>query len=247
MLTTKTTAIKNTKGSSREAEFDAGPATYEDWRKLEDQAQDVGEDLLANFRNRVSRAGMPPRFKYYILGQNSEEGLRAAWRDYKDKETALSIACELFDPPSSAPSVRNALLLIGGFGTGKTTLACALLKHYMWKYQEEGLFLKFYQFIRLVQSGYSTGLADEALKTAQRAPILVLDDIGELERRVSQSEDRKQLLFEVLDHRNDHFLPTILTTNLDVKGLIEQFTERTFQRIMEMCQMVHLEGKNFRL
>lgn len=142
---------------------------------------------------------------------------------------------------------RHALLLSGGLGTGKTTLACALLKRYLWKQQLEGKFAKFYDFIREVQSGYADGTGTDRLQAVQRVPVLVLDDVGDLDRSVRVSENRKELLFEVLDYRNDYLLPTILTTNLDERGLVEQFSERTFTRIMEMCRMVRLEGRNFRL
>ena len=147
---------------------------------------------------------------------------------------------------ANGKSKRHALLLSGGFGTGKTTLACALLKRYLWQHQVDGRFIKFYQFIRNVQSGYSDGTASAVLAAVQKASVLVLDDVGELERVITQSENRRELLFEVLDYRNDYLLPTILTTNLDERGLIDQFSERTFQRIMEMCRLVRLEGRNFR-
>lgn len=61
-----------------------------------------------------------------------------------------------------------------------------------------------------------------------------------------QSDDRRRLVYEVLDARNDQLKPTIITTNLTDGELAEQFGERTFQRIMEMCAMVEMQGVNLR-
>lgn len=202
--------------------------------------------LISDYQGRLHRANIPPRYKDYLLKDLVEAWQDEAMQEKTDAAAEASLfAIDGFVTLNGGP--RHALLFSGDFGTGKTTLACATLKSYMWLHRVDGRFTKFYQFIRNVQSGYGDGTATAVLHAVKTSPVLVIDDIGELERRVSQSENRKELLFEVLDYRNDYLLPTIMTTNLDEKGLIDQFSERTFNRIIEMARLISLEGRNFRL
>jgi DNA replication protein DnaC len=83
------------------------------------------------------------------------------------------------------------------------------------------------------------------LKRYQTTPILLLDDIGDLTIN-TQTDDRRRLLYEVLDKRNDEMLPTILTSNLSPKRFKEQFGERTLERVVEMAALYRMEGRNYR-
>ena len=148
---------------------------------------------------------------------------------------------------------RHSIFLSGSFGSGKTTLGVAALKALCWARVETGrgdaapTFEKFYTFTRCVQAGYSDGTASATLQGIQRAPLLMLDDVGDLERSRTETDDKRALLYEVLDYRSDHFLPTILTTNLSADGLSEAFGARTFERILEMSALIELGGENLRL
>lgn len=143
-------------------------------------------------------------------------------------------------------------MLAGEFGTGKTTLATAALKELVWQALRvgrkgvEARWLKFYDFVREIQSGYSTGTADEGMQAVQHVPLLMLDDVGDLERG-TETDNKRDLLYQVIDHRNDHLRTTILTSNLSEADFAEQFGERTFQRILEMSVMIRMKGANLRL
>lgn len=109
--------------------------------------------------------------------------------------------------------------------------------------------VKFYSFVRAVQSAYhrtSDVTVEQVLNRYQKAAVLMLDDVGDLDVEV-ESEDRRRLLYEVLDYRNDYGLPTVLTTNLSLREFEGQFGGRTVQRVVEMAALVEMGGENLRL
>lgn len=107
---------------------------------------------------------------------------------------------------------------------------------------------KFYDFVREVQSTYSEA-AEETVRRVltryQSTPLLLLDDVGDLTID-QQTDDRRRLLYEVLDKRNDNMLPTILTSNLSPAQFREQFGERTLERVLEMAALFNMNGRNYR-
>ena len=170
---------------------------------------------------------------------------------------------------------RFCLCLTGDYGTGKTFLGTATYKQLVRRHLVERLapafdaptsdaerrrateraphvprpeWVKFYDFVRSVQAAYhrtsEVSVAD-VLRRYQTAPVLMLDDVGDLDVEV-ESEDRRRLLYEVLDHRNDHRRPTVLTTNLSLGEFAAQFGGRTVQRVVEMAALVEMRGANLR-
>jgi DNA replication protein DnaC len=73
-------------------------------------------------------------------------------------------------------------------------------------------------------------------------PLCVLDDIG-AERVTDWVRER---LFVIVNARHDADLPTIFTSNLAPPALDDHLGERTMWRIIEMCEVVHLDGPNLR-
>lgn len=218
--------------------FSSEPPPYEEAQRLE---------VEKRYLNRIKQAGIPPRYeRFRFQGYGySGKGKNQTWEAAK---TFVECGAVL-----QRDHERFCFLLTGSYGTGKTALATAMFKEIIWRKSETqpfvggGLWMKFYAFVRRVQSGYSDGTSDETLRRVQSAPLLMLDDVGDVERSRRETDDRRALLYEVIDHRNDHLLPTIMTTNLDPTELIEAFGQRTWERILEMCAMFEMKGENLRL
>lgn len=193
----------------------------------------------------MGRAGMPPRYQEAHLSTNCD-----AYAEERGKAKALESARSwaFEEKIIQRGRDRSCLLITGEFGGGKTWLASAAFKTVLNR-KRSGMWRKFYQFVREIQGTYgrsSKETVDEVIRRYQKAPVLMLDDVGDLEIEV-QSEDRRRLFYEVIDARNDHFLPTIITTNLSPDELAAQFSERSMERVLEMCAMVSMEGKNLRV
>ena len=149
---------------------------------------------------------------------------------------------------------RYALFLCGFYGVGKTWLGTALLKALIWTKIMEltvklpPIWTKFYALIREVQACYNPAATADTHSIIQRyqsAPLLMIDDVGDLQTQ-GETEDRRRILYEIIDYRNDHLIPTILTSNLDPDKMEQHFGERSFQRIIELCAFAEMGGANLR-
>lgn len=97
-----------------------------------------------------------------------------------------------------------------------------------------------------IRDSFGTGQTAEILRSVQRAPCLVLDDLGA--ERMSEWEQ----LFAILNYRSTHELQTIITSNYGLTTLAEHMTnnvqsQRMLSRICGMCYIVEVGGRDFRM
>ncbi|MBC7813322.1 MAG: ATP-binding protein, partial [Burkholderiales bacterium] len=106
------------------------------------------------------------------------------------------------------------LMLEGTYGTGKTHLAAAIGNERI----ERGdtvLFVTVPDLLDHLRSTYapnSESTYDETFERVRNSAFLILDDLG----TENPSNWAKEKLFQILNHRYSHRLPTIITTNIDL-------------------------------
>lgn len=85
---------------------------------------------------------------------------------------------------------------------------------------------------------------ETALQAIESAGLLVLDDLGST--KVSAASE--QIILRIVDHRYNHELPTLITTNLgDREGdLRAALGQRTESRLAQMCTAVAMVGADRR-
>lgn len=200
----------------------------------------VSPDERANaFRTRLQRSGIPSRYAGVTKAQIMHYAADPA------KQPALDAVLKLVREKHIAG--KSGILLSGSFGTGKTTLATYAFKTLLWENaRADGVWTKSYALVRNVQAGYADGTARQVLQQASCATVLLLDDLGDLDK-AQDTVDRRQIIYEVLDSRSDAILPTLVTTNLTSVDLAKQFGERPFQRLLELCHLVRMDGINYRM
>ena len=209
------------------------------------KASSARERQAEGWRRLIDFSGIPP--SYHMAHMRDLEAVEG------DREKASAVEVMRAYAESGKIDTQGydqyCLLLSGGFGTGKTHAATAVFKDRLWKASNNSaMWRKYPAFIREVQSTYSAAAdrtVQQVLAAYQKTPLLLLDDVGDLTMG-SETDDRRRLVYEVIDYRNDHFLPTIITTNLNGAQLEEQFGERTWERIRFMCCLLRMEGTNLR-
>lgn len=155
---------------------------------------------------------------------------------------------------SSTPDCANkGLLIIGGYGTGKTSYMRALeaafrtIHLYKFKtYSTNEVVLNF-------ESHTNQGDINQFFESMNRGTIL-FDDLGA--ERVASNYGKFELLKEILERRYMRNKLTHITTNYppgfenDVSAAIEAIGERygarVYDRLFEMFNIVVFKGKSFR-
>lgn len=219
----------------------------------EDEARkqaERGRESQAGYRHALD--GVWPRYRGALLSKmervENDPNKRGA------VEAARAFAAE--GSAEDRGRERFALCLCGGYGTGKTYLATATWKQLVWALSQRSpaaarqcLWTTLNELARAIQDCYHAQAEERTthvIRRYQSAPVLLLDEIGDLDAQ-QETEDRRRLLFEVLDYRAGHLLPTLLTTNLTLSQIREQFGGRAAQRVLEMAVTVEMGGRNLRM
>ena len=90
---------------------------------------------------------------------------------------------------------------------------------------------------------------EQALHTArEEAPdVILLDDFGDKSRTNAESDDRRRIIYQLINYRHNNGLPMLITSNLTAAEMSMQFGQRTVERIIESCAWVKVGGDNLRL
>ncbi len=129
---------------------------------------------------------------------------------------------------------HNMFIFCGNPGVGKTYLCAAVAKQRC----EENKFVyyiterEFFNNLRkVIQQDWDY---EYEIKKIAQYPFVILDDIGS-----SQMTDwQKEVLFSFLDYRSKYGYPTIFTSNLFIKNMLEIFSERFVSRIKDKNNIV---------
>lgn len=116
------------------------------------------------------------------------------------------------------------LVLVGPSGCGKTHLAAAIANHRV-SLGEPAFFTVVPDLLDHLRATYAPGTDvtyDELFESVRNAPLLVLDDLG----TQSASPWAQEKLFQILNHRFNAALPTVITTNHPLTELEERLRAR---------------------
>lgn len=140
-------------------------------------------------------------------------------------------------------STGPSLLLLGPTGTGKTFEAWGAIR----ALTESG--------VRATRWEHTTAAdlyarmrprhgvdAEEVFEVHAHAPVLVLDDIG----AAKASEWTEEVNYRLINHRYQHRLPTLITSNIPAAQLREDLGLRVASRLREMAYRVVLAGADRR-
>ncbi|MCM3761840.1 ATP-binding protein [Alkalihalobacillus oceani] len=139
------------------------------------------------------------------------------------------------------------LLFTGTYGLGKSHLAVAVVKQLL-KRGYSCLFISVPKLLTTLKATYnknSDQSEDELLRGLEKTDCLVLDDIGAEHGNDQQGSWSIAKVFEVVDSRLGK--PTIFTTNLTGKELMQKVGARNFSRMMNKTEAITISGEDYRL
>jgi DNA replication protein DnaC len=189
------------------------------------------------------------------LRRRIEERNLGELRSYSNLEALQHLTFETFDP--GVPGVVDAyqaarefvrdtrrwLVFYGGFGAGKTHLAAAIA-HELIKRKSRVVFQVVPDLLDHLRASFGPNSEvryDQLFEAVKVAEVVILDDLGE-ERPNSFAEEK---LFQLINHRYNRRLPTVVTTNRDP----ERIDQRIWSRLNDqsLVTTVHVGAGDYRL
>lgn len=205
-----------------------------------DRARDQQQMMLARRRRvqqaaqasidaALGRAAIPPRFRSRTL---SAYRATCAGQQY-----ALGVVRGYAQGFEAVRQSGQCLVLAGSPGTGKTHLACALLREVI-AGGHTGLFVGMGEALMRIRSTYSPGAAEseaQVLRALIEPDLLVMDEVG---RAIGTPEKRGALLHEIVEGRYREMRPTVLIGNQAPDEMAGYIGEHLWSRLMEGGEMV---------
>jgi DNA replication protein DnaC len=171
------------------------------------------------------------------------------------QEEAYTLCLDFANNWRNAPGGKG-IMLCGSVGAGKTHLAAAIVNHSIDNLKisddaalnaESGMhyyfplgvkFISFTELLSQVRQCFESRdeKAGELIEKYKNTSLLVLDDLG----AEKTTEWVQSVVYEIISHRYDEFLPLIITTNLRVNELSDKLGSRTADRIRAACKVVTL-------
>jgi DNA replication protein DnaC len=142
-----------------------------------------------------------------------------------------------------ASEPKGWIVLAGASGSGKTHLAAAIANHVANHTQTEVMFVvvpDLLDHLRAAYSPQSTVPYDRRFDEVKNAPLLVLDDLG----TESATPWAREKLFQLLNHRYNALLPTVVTTSATPDEIEPWLRTRMFD--IDRCQFCAIKAPAFR-
>lgn len=135
------------------------------------------------------------------------------------------------------------MILKGPCGTGKTSLAVAILQEVI-RSHGGGLFIPMASLMDnlLTMSKRDVEEAVRFEKRVRSTPLLILDDLGaEYENNWVRTK-----VDAIITERCNRLLPVIITTNLKAEELLSTYQERVYDRLKGCSLIVNFAGESMR-
>ena len=204
---------------------------------------DFGKGLPCRCIQAEWEAKLPERFARYsnlgpLLRLTFDNLIRQGRTADEDNRRLFQSAYD--EAKKYADNPRGWLVLIGASGSGKTHLAAAIANHCI-SMRIRTFFMvipDLLDHLRATFSPNSDVTYDELFEQVRNVPLLILDDLG-VQRSSPWASEK---LFQILNHRFNAQLPTVITTNVDLDRLDENLTTRLTDP--QLCKVIQVERRS---
>lgn len=170
----------------------------------------------------------------------------AGWKAIAGGDDGKALAIQAIDAYAAANSIetnrgrRYGLMLYGKSDMGKTGALSPLFLHYV-KQGLPGLWVQYNDLLAALKE-FEGGKVEERVSAAKHTEFLFIDDFGDPSAQRQATDYAREVMFRIIDHRNNYQLPTFITSNLTPAKISEQFGERIVKRLDELCLSVEVTG-----
>ena len=171
---------------------------------------------------------------------------RRTYEDVPELHEHIKKIAELF----TSPTYKFGIMLCGGVGNGKSTMMKALqslliqldirITHNT-SFETLGM-----KIISAKELGRLIRVDPNKLLQYQDVNMLGIDDLGEEETTMMDYGNRVTPVIDLLSHRYDRMLFTMVTTNLTPKQIRSTYGDRIADRFNEMMLIIPYETPSFR-
>ncbi len=192
---------------------------------------------------------------YFVQLDTGQPFLQAQMSTIFDEAADASYMKAIKDIPSWLNQAQMGWYFYGSLGSGKTHLAMAILNHFA-KLKQKVAFVSVPELAHQYFSSYQQDESSERkLAQIKRASVVVFDDMG---AETYSPYFRDEVLFNLLNHRMEHKLLTLFTSNHQIESLQQHYrisskgddepikSARLMQRIQALSKPLHITGRNRR-
>lgn len=133
----------------------------------------------------------------------------------------------------------KSLVMIGNAGTGKTHLACAIIREAGGKYRTAPDIV---EEMRRAKSFTADETEADIIEHYGRCSLLVIDEIG----RGIAATDEKYMLYQILNARYNTRKPTVLISNHKKADFLQYIGVAAADRLVESADVWELSGESYR-
>lgn len=142
---------------------------------------------------------------------------------------------------------NKGIFFYGSNGVGKSLLASLIVKEaYTCRYSSQRL--TFHRYVQVYTESWgardssSKEMSETSLESIKNTELLVIEEVGkEIDSRITAP-----ILEDLLRHREDHSLATVICTNLTIPNFKEKYGESILSLVQGNMTPVKMEGKDQR-
>lgn len=166
-----------------------------------------------------------------------KESLGTYKTDDDEKRNALAKA-RLFVQAVKCGSFQT-LIFLGNVGTGKTHLACGIIRECGGLYR---LASSIVEELRRAKSFNADKTEAKILDAYGKTGLLIIDEIG----RGAVAAEEQYILYQIINERYNRRKSTVLISNQTKKEFLQYIGIAAADRLTESAQVVELTGKSYR-
>lgn len=133
----------------------------------------------------------------------------------------------------------KSLVMIGNAGTGKTHLACAIIREAGGKYRTAPDIV---EEMRRAKSFTANDTEADIIDYYGHIKLLVIDEIG----RGIAATDEKYMLYQILNARYNTRKPTVLISNHKKADFLQYIGVAAADRLVESAEILEMTGESYR-